>query len=367
MLAIPKLNLAIKDASKLQVNPIEDKEILVNINDYFKPSQSTKPSLSDEEIKVLQQKQHLDPNAKKQLIGTSGIGSSKYADSSRNAGYQTTAEYNAKSRTSESNSVFSNMFSKLLTEDPDSIYELQGKPSNFKKGFKDKDAVTFSIIKGMYFQYDRPTYSEMLPITHLNIVDALQSACRSKNNLYKTFMRKIKTTNLHSFNVTEERLQELKRVIYYPFHVEREVFDVCGRVWTDVDIIAFWQTKKQISNEDLAILKSAIPMFNKSISNVNQLQVNPLEDDTKLITFDEYFQNTNNISSKYSDEEIKALQQKQHFDPKAKKKLIGTSSGIGSSKYADAARNAGYNTAAEFSHLRKVGESKFAEIFKHIL
>jgi len=370
MEAIPKLNPKITDASKLKVNPIEDGEILVNIKEYLKTSQPpTKPSLSDAEIKALQQKQHLDPNAKKQLIGTSsGIGSSKLSNISAKAGFKTAAEYNAKSRTSESNLAFSNMFNKFLTEDPDDLYAITNLET--EKSFQSHDAVTFAVIKGMYFQYDRPTYSEMLPITHQDIIEALQSACRSKKNLYNTFMRKIKITNLHSFNVTEERLQELKKVIYMPekgqLEVEREVFKLSGRLWTDVNIIAFWQTRNQISNEDLSVLKIAIPMFNKSVLNIKQLQVNPMEDDEKLIPFDEYF-NSNKIVSKYTDAEIKALQQKQHFDPEAKKKLIGTNSGIGSSKYANIANKAGYKSTAEFTNIHKIGESKFASIFKLVL
>ena len=284
------------------------------------------------------------------------------------AGFKTPAEYVAKSKTSESNLAFSNMFNKLLTEDPDNLWDLKPR---IPLSYKSANAVTFAIIGDMYFQLERFKYMGMPSITHGDLLDELKYACRldekeNPANLYKKFINKTNERGIQHFNVTQEKLLAIRTNLYKMRKSERTIFEVSGRLWVNnVNIIAFWQRKSEISKSDLELLKKGILHFNTSIPDISLLKVNPMENEEILIPFDEYF--NNNIISKYSDAEIRELQLKQHLNPNAKKQLIGTSSGIGSSKLSNIATKAGFKTPAEYVAKSKTSESLFSDIFKLVL
>jgi hypothetical protein len=115
----------------------------------------------------------------------------------------------------------------------------------------------------------------------------------------------------------KENRTRLKRLKIRGTGDESEAIELCGRMWYQHSAISFWNEKANVSG-----------LFNLVFSFMKQCGMNPSKcayefiDSKQMFSYKELRGNVDD-KEKLSPEEIKALQSKQHLDPKAKAKLFG--------------------------------------------
>ena len=120
---------------------------LPKFNQYFyDQGVATRPP---EQIKDLQQRQHTNPKAKKELLGTAAVGTGKSAETASKQGFNSIAAMN----NMKNESLFEQKV-KLVLESPDTVwyYKDDKAKSETRRGCGSATSVAFGVCRGVYFQ-----------------------------------------------------------------------------------------------------------------------------------------------------------------------------------------------------------------------
>jgi len=295
----------------------------------------SKGTRSPEEIRDLMAKQHIDPNAKKELEKMGYIsdrGSKKQHKRSSSAGYDHPAAFN---------------FARALNESPDYVIS-NGKGMDMYP--YSSDAVAFIIDP----ETKMILYGKNPDIYHGVIYLTLKSIVNNKGISNKIIKSILDNKNIKLIGSPDDVRKFSERVkSLLNISIDERQIGIEGRLWSQNNIVSFWNKKSEVLKN-----WNVIESYLKNIFDMNKLQIDFAEkkDSDPLYTTRDL--DTNKKSK--SPEEIKALMSIQHLDPNAKKELqtLGYSVDPGSMKMQQRASDAGFPHVAAHHASQPFKENK---------